>query len=47
MDAIEVFADHVIGSSFGSLTAEAAEATRMFIQDSLGVAKLVISVLLM
>jgi len=37
MDAIEIFADHVIGSSYDSLSREAADATRMFIQDSLGV----------
>ena len=37
MDAIEIFADHVIRSDFDSLSPDAVEATRTFIQDSLGV----------
>jgi len=37
MDAIEIFADHVIRSDFDSLAPDAVEATRTFIQDSLGV----------
>ncbi len=37
MDAIETFANHVIRSSYDSLSDDAADATRMFIQDSLGV----------
>ena len=34
MDAIEIFADHVVKSSYNSLSNEAIEATRIFIQDS-------------
>lgn len=37
MDAIETFADHVIRSNYDSLTKEAIDATRIFIQDTLGV----------
>ena len=37
MDAIEIFADHVLRSDFDSLSPNAVEATRTFIQDSLGV----------
>ena len=37
MDAIETFADHVISSNYDSLTKEAIDATRIFIQDTLGV----------
>jgi len=37
MDAIEIFADHVLRSDFDSLSQDAVEATRTFIQDSLGV----------
>ena len=37
MDAIEIFADHVLRSDFDSLPPDAVGATRTFIQDSLGV----------
>jgi aconitate decarboxylase len=37
MDAIEIFADHVLRSDFDSLSPDAVGATRTFIQDSLGV----------
>ena len=37
MDAIETFAEHVIRSDHDSLSREAVDATRTFIQDSLGV----------
>ena len=37
MDAIETFADYVVQSSYDTLSQEAIEATRIFIQDSFGV----------
>ena len=37
MDAIENFADHVIRLDFNSLSPYGVEATRTFVQDSLGV----------
>lgn len=37
MDAIEVFADHVLSTAYDDLPAEAVQAARIFILDSLGV----------
>ena len=37
MDAIKNFADHVACTGYEDLSPQAIDATRMFIQDSLGV----------